>query len=57
MRQPTIYEALKARLGREPSNAELKADVQRILQEASDVALVAAAEAGRLPHQRKGKRR
>ena len=28
---PTIYEALKARLGREPSGAEIRADVQRIL--------------------------
>jgi hypothetical protein len=33
MRKPTIYEALKTKLGREPSNAELKAEVKRILHE------------------------
>ncbi len=33
MRKPTIYEALKAKLGREPSNAELKAEVKRILHD------------------------
>ena len=33
-RKPTIYEALKARLGREPSHAELKAEVIRILKSA-----------------------
>lgn len=27
----TIYEALRAKLGREPTHAELKADVKRIL--------------------------
>ena len=32
--KPTIYSVLKAKLGREPTNAELKADVQRILSEA-----------------------
>ncbi len=48
-RKPTIYEALKAKLGREPSNAELKADVQRILTEGT----IERAMAGRLPHQRK----
>ena len=31
MRKPTIYEALKAKLGREPSHNELVADVNRIL--------------------------
>lgn len=30
-RKPTIYEALKAKLGREPTHEELKADVRRIL--------------------------
>jgi hypothetical protein len=30
-RKPTIYEALKQKLGREPTHAELKADVKRIL--------------------------
>jgi len=49
-RKPTIYEALRDRLGREPTNAELKADVQRIF----DDGLVKQAEAGKLKHQ-KGK--
>lgn len=31
-RQPTIYEVLKAKLGREPTNAELNAEVKRILK-------------------------
>jgi hypothetical protein len=31
---PTIYEVLRRKLGREPTHAELKADVQRILEEA-----------------------
>lgn len=48
MRKPTIYEALKAKLGREPTNAELKADVQRIKTEA----LVEMADKGKLAHQR-----
>ena len=34
VRKPTIYEALRDRLGREPTNAEVKADVKRILREA-----------------------
>ena len=34
--RPTIYTALKAKLGREPSNAELKAEVQRILREGNE---------------------
>lgn len=34
MRKPTIYEALVAKLGRTPTNAELKADVERIKREA-----------------------
>lgn len=49
MRKPTIYEALKAKLGREPSHAELKADVRRILEEGT----LERAEAGKLRHQRK----
>lgn len=49
MRKPTIYEALKAKLGREPTNAELKADVRRIMAES----LVERAEQGKLAHQRK----
>jgi hypothetical protein len=30
-RKPTIYEALREKLGREPTHAEVKADVFRIL--------------------------
>ena len=51
-RKPTIYEALREKLGREPTNAEIKADVERI----KAAALVETAERGRLPHQRKGRR-
>jgi len=36
MRKPTIYEALKAKLGREPSHNELVADVNRILGRVSE---------------------
>jgi hypothetical protein len=32
----TIYEALRAKLGREPTHAELVADVRRILREAHE---------------------
>lgn len=49
MRNPTIYEALAAKLGREPTNAEVKADVERILDEAAQE----RAAAGKLRHQRK----
>ncbi len=45
----TIYEKLRRRLNREPTNAELKAEVARIKSEA----LIDAAEAGKLRHQRK----
>ena len=48
MRKPTIYEVLKEKLGREPSNAELKADVQRI----KDDVLVELATKGKLKFQR-----
>ena len=48
-RKPTIYEALKTKLNREPSNAELKADVQRIL----DDGLIEMAGNGKLKHQRR----
>lgn len=34
MRKPTIYEELKLRLKREPTNKEIKLEVQRILEEA-----------------------
>jgi hypothetical protein len=49
LRKPTIYEALKEKLGREPTNAEIKADVQRILEES----MVERAERGKLAHQRR----
>lgn len=48
-RKPTIFEALCLKLGRVPTNAELKADVERIKSEA----LVELASKGKLPFQRK----
>lgn len=48
----TIYEALRQKLGREPTNPELKADIARILDEA----MIDRAEQGKLVHQRKGAR-
>jgi hypothetical protein len=45
----TIYAALCEKLGRPPTNAEIKAEVERIMQEA----LIERAEAGKLRHQRK----
>jgi hypothetical protein len=51
MRKPTIYEALMIKLGRHPTNAELKADVQRIKTEA----IQELASKGKLPFQRKRK--
>ena len=48
-RKPTIYEALSTKLSRTPTNAELKADVQRIKTEA----LVEMAGKGKLAWQRK----
>ena len=45
----TIYEALRAKLGREPTRDELRAEVARIKTEA----LIEVATRGRLPHQRK----
>lgn len=50
-RKPTIYEALKAKLNREPSNSELSAEVKRILTDG----LVEMADKGKLKHQRKRK--
>lgn len=49
--RPTIWEALAAKLGREPTHAEAVADVRRILEES----MVDLAAKGRLPHQRKGR--
>jgi hypothetical protein len=48
-RELTIYEALRKKLGREPTPAELKADVLRILEEGSQE----MAAKGKLPHQRR----
>lgn len=47
-RKPTIYEALVAKLGRTPSNAELKAEWNRILEEGAQE----LAANGKLPYQR-----
>lgn len=46
----TIWNRLAKRLGREPTDAEAAAEVRRILTAAT----VEAAQAGRLPRQRKG---
>lgn len=48
MRKPTIYEALVTKLGRAPTNAELKAEVERIKSDG----LRELAAQGRLRHQR-----
>lgn len=48
-RKPTIWQALADRLGREPTHAEARDEVRRILTEG----LVDLAERGALPHQRK----
>jgi hypothetical protein len=45
----TIYEALRAKLGREPTHPEIREEVRRILAEAH----IEAAERGKLPHQRR----
>jgi hypothetical protein len=45
--RPTIYSALKDKLGREPTHTELVGDVKRILDDC------ALAGAGKLKHQRK----
>lgn len=50
MRKPTIFEALQTKLGRIPTNAEIKADIQRILREG----LEELATKGKLRYQRKG---
>lgn len=35
MTKPTIYEALRTKLGREPTHTELTAEVLRIIREAT----------------------
>lgn len=47
-RKPTIYQALAQKLGRVPTHAELKQDVQRILRET----LVEQATGGKLRQRR-----
>lgn len=49
----SIYSVLAAKLGRAPTDSELRADVQRI----RDSVLVDMAAAGKLQHQRKPSRR
>ena len=49
MRTLTIYEALIRKLGREPTNSEIKAEVKRIMGEA----LIETATRGKLSHQKK----
>ena len=50
-RKPTIYEALRAKLGREPTNDEITIECRRIISEANRE----LAEQGKLPNQRKRK--
>ena len=45
----TIYEALARKLGRKPTNVELKTEIKRIIQEA----IIEQAEKGKLLHQKK----
>ncbi len=52
MRKPTVYEVLRDKLGREPTHAEVTADVRRILTEST----VELASQGKLPFQRKRQR-
>lgn len=47
--KPTIYTALRDKIGREPSYVELNDEVKRILAEGA----VDMAARGKLPHQRK----
>lgn len=47
----TIWNRLAARLGRQPTNDEVRTEVRRIMSEAT----VDLADAGKLPFQRKGR--
>lgn len=40
----TVYEALKAELGREPKSEELRAEVQRIIREGAELAMTRRAK-------------
>ena len=51
-RKPTIYEALRIKLGREPTNAELRDDCLRIIASAGEEARVCS-----VLHKTKRKRR
>jgi len=51
-RPVTIYEALRAKLGRKPTHAEIRDDVRRILAAAN----IELAGAGKLPWQRRATR-
>ena len=51
-KKPTIYEALWAKLGRQPMNAEIKEEVRRIIHEAH----AELAAQGKLPYQRPRRR-
>jgi hypothetical protein len=48
----TIHDALAAKLGRKPTNAELKAEMARIREEG----IIEAAMTGKLAHQRRRRR-
>lgn len=50
----TIYEALKAKLGREPSHAELCDEVKRILKEAIECPTLIVSSTTRRPARRAG---
>jgi len=48
MKRPTIYEALRIKLDREPTDVEIKTDVQRILAEEASVTLALMTEVNKL---------
>lgn len=52
-RKPTIYEALRDKIGREPTHNELTAEVKRILAEASEEIMQKRAAEEKLPWQRR----
>lgn len=49
----TVYEAMRQKLGREPTHRELNDEVKRILEES----YIQRATKGKLPHQRRGQGR
>lgn len=49
----TIYDALTLKLGRTPTNAEIKVEINRIGEEV----LIDLATKGKLPHQRRRSRK